>query len=99
MTQQICHFPSSAVGVVSIQNIFLSHFDPVTNLYTFFSSTLLQLFHWGKEKSRKRNVQANLNIIRTGFISKNLYTLGLSNAIDLPFIRIFFDPSYFADQF
>ncbi|RNA24841.1 hypothetical protein BpHYR1_030204 [Brachionus plicatilis] len=24
----------------------------------------------------------------SGFISKNLYTLGLSNAIDLPYIRI-----------
>ncbi|RNA11127.1 hypothetical protein BpHYR1_018581 [Brachionus plicatilis] len=27
-------------------------------------------------------------IFESGFISKNLYTLGLSNAIDLPYIRI-----------
>ncbi|RNA19125.1 hypothetical protein BpHYR1_006385 [Brachionus plicatilis] len=28
-----------------------------TNLNAFCSSTLLQLFQWGKEKSKKRNVQ------------------------------------------
>ncbi|RNA10746.1 hypothetical protein BpHYR1_002707 [Brachionus plicatilis] len=44
-------------------------------------SRLLQLIK--KSKSR-----IFLKFARSGFISKNLYTLGLSNAIDLPYIRI-----------
>ncbi|RNA20488.1 sushi domain-containing 2-like [Brachionus plicatilis] len=33
-----------------------------TNFYAFCSSTLLQLFQWGKEESRKRNVQCRVKV-------------------------------------
>ncbi|RNA36708.1 hypothetical protein BpHYR1_011359 [Brachionus plicatilis] len=44
-----------------------------TNLYAFYSSTLLQLFQWGKKKSRKINVQALSILTLRYLIVKKLF--------------------------